>query len=81
MSRLDKLIELGGKTFASVEDFIKAIEEIWKGEKIEIGFVLAMKKMGDFVGLNIDTEEGEYIARYDSADDGKVTFVALEEVE
>lgn len=80
MSRLDKLIELGGKTFASVEDFRKAIEEIWKGEEIEIGFVLAMK-MGDFVGLNIDTEEGEYIARYDRADDGKVTFVALEEVE
>lgn len=80
MSRLDKLKELGGKTFASVEDFRKAIEEIWKGEEIEIGFVLAMK-MGDFVGLNIDTEEGEYIARYDSADDGKVTFVALEEVE
>ena len=80
MSRLDKLKELGGKTFASVEDFRKAIEEIWKGEEIEIGFVLAMK-MGDFVGLNIDTEEGEYIARYDRADDGKVTFVALEEVE
>lgn len=80
MSRLDKLIELGGKTFASIEDFIKAIEEIWKGEEIEIGFVLAMR-MGDFVGLNIDTEEGEYIARYDRADDGKVTFVALEEVE
>lgn len=80
MSRLDKLIELGGKTFASIEDFIKAIEEIWKGEEIEIGFVLAMR-MGDFVGLNIDTEEGEYIARYDRTDDGKVTFVALEEVE
>lgn len=80
MSRLDKLIELGGKTFASVEDFRKAIEEIWKGEEIEIGFVLAMK-MGDFVGLNIDTEEGEYIARYKRDEDGKVTFVALEEVE
>ena len=80
MSKLDKLKELGGKTFASVEDFRKAIEEIWKGEEIEIGFVLAMK-MGDFVGLNIDTEEGEYIARYDRAYDGKVTFVALEEVE
>ena len=80
MSRLDKLKELGGKTFASVEDFRKAIEEIWKGEEIEIGFVLAVR-MGDFVGLNIDTEEGEYIARYDRADDGKVTFVALEEVE
>lgn len=80
MSRLDKLIELGGKTFASIEDFIKAIEEIWKGEEIEIGFVLAMR-MGDFVGLNIDTEEGEYIARYKRDEDGKVTFVALEEVE
>lgn len=80
MSRLDKLIELCGNTFDSIEDFIKAIEEIWKGEEIEIGFVLAMR-MGDFVGLNIDTEEGEYIARYDRADDGKVTFVALEEVE
>ena len=80
MSILDKLIELGGKTFASVEDFIKAIEEIWKGEKIEIGFVLAVR-MGDFVGLNIDTEEGEYIARYKKDEDGKVTFVALEEVE
>lgn len=80
MSRLDKLKELGGKTFDSVEDFRKAIEEIWKGEEIEIGFVLAVR-MGDFVGLNIDTEEGEYIARYDRADDGKVTFVALEEVE
>ena len=80
MSRLDKLIELGGNTFDSIEDFIKAIEEIWKGEEIEIGFVLAVR-MGDFVGLNIDTEEGEYIARYDRADDGKVTFVALEEVE
>lgn len=80
MSRLDKLIELGGKTFASVEDFRKAIEEIWKGEEIEIGFVLAVR-MGDFVGLNIDTEEGEYIARYKRDEDGKVTFVALEEVE
>ena len=80
MSKLDKLKELGGKTFASVEDFRKAIEEIWKGEEIEIGFVLAMK-MGDFVGLNIDTEEGEYIARYKRDEDGKVTFVALEEVE
>lgn len=80
MSRLDKLIELGGNTFDSVECFRKAIEEIWKGEEIEIGFVLAVR-MGDFVGLNIDTEEGEYIARYDRADDGKVTFVALEEVE
>lgn len=38
-------------------------------------------KMGDFVGLNIDTEEGEYIARYKRDEDGKVTFVALEEVE
>ena len=80
MSKLDKLKELGGKTFASVEDFRKAIEEIWKGEELEIGFVLAMK-MGDFVGLNIDTEEGEYIARYKRDEDGKVTFVALEEVE
>lgn len=80
MSRLDKLIELGGKTFASVEDFRKAIEEIWKGEEIEIGFVLAVR-MSDFVGLNIDTEEGEYIARYKRDEDGKVTFVALEEVE
>lgn len=79
MSRLDKLIELGGKTFASVEDFIKAIKDIWKGEEIEIGHILSMED--GFVGLSIDTEEGEYIARYDRADDGKVTFVALEEVE
>lgn len=80
MSKLDKLIELGGNTFDSVECFRKAIEEIWKGEEIEIGFVLAVR-MGDFVGLNIDTEEGEYIARYKKDEDGKVTFVALEEVE
>ena len=79
MSRLDKLIELGGKTFASVEDFRKAIEEIWKGEEIEIGHILSME--GGFVGLSIDTEEGEYIARYKEVEDEKIMFIALEEVE
>ena len=79
MSRLDKLIELGGKTFASVEDFIKAIKDIWKGEEIEIGHILSMED--GFVGLSIDTEEGEYIARYKEVEDEKIMFIALEEVE
>lgn len=79
MSRLDKLKELGGKTFASVEDFIKAIKDIWKGEEIEIGHILSMED--GFVGLSIDTEEGEYIARYKEVEDEKIMFIALEEVE
>lgn len=80
MSRLDKLIELGGKTFASVEDFIKAIKDIWKGEEIHIGYILSVEQE-NFVGLNIDTEDGEYIAHYKKVEDKKIMFVALEEVE
>lgn len=80
MSKLDKLIELGGNTFDNVGEFRKAIKEIWKDEKIDLGFILSVGE-GGFVGFSIDVEEGEYIVRYDRADDGKVTFVALEEVE
>lgn len=79
MNRLDKLIELGGNTFDSVEAFRKAIEEVWKGEDIEIGHILSME--GSFVGLSIDTKEGEYIARYKEVEDEKIMFVALEGVE
>ena len=79
MNKLDELIELGGKTFDNVGKLRKAIEEIWKGEKIEIGHILSME--GRFVGLSIVTEEGEYIARYKEVEHEKIIFVALEEVE
>ena len=75
MSRLDKLIELGGKTFASVEDFIKAIEEIWKGDHIEIAHLY------NIIVLNIDTEESEYRAIYREIENKKIIFKELREVE
>lgn len=79
MSKLDKLIELGGNMFDNVGEFRKTIEEIWKDEEIEIGHILSIE--GGFVGLSIDTEEGEYIARYKEVEDEKIMFITLEEVE
>lgn len=75
MSKLDKLKALCGNTFDSIEDFLKKVKEIWKGDHIEIAHLY------NIIVLNIDTEESEYRAIYREIENKKIIFKELREVE